>query len=65
MHACNCDRLELLSIADTDSDGRISRAEFTAYVLRDEPLDEEGSFVNDERRKELAAQLRVAHWVGI
>ena len=39
--------------------------EFTAYILKGEPLDEEGAFVNNERRKKLAAQLRVAYWIGI
>ena len=48
---------EMLSVADTDGDGVIDRAEFLVYILREEELTPEGAFVSDARTAQLTAAI--------
>eukprot|EP01050_Picozoa_sp_SAG11_P000543 SAG11_NODE_18_length_25850_cov_18.210050_1_plen_421_part_00 len=43
--------------SDTDGDGEISKAEFTAYVLSGEDLDDAGAFVDRDHQEELEREL--------
>eukprot|EP01052_Picozoa_sp_SAG31_P035987 SAG31_NODE_4422_length_3248_cov_5.342966_2_plen_774_part_01 len=49
---------DLLRAADTDRDGKISKAEFLEYVLGDEELDAEGCFEDKEQEQCLLELLR-------
>ena len=51
---------DLVRVADTNADGRISRDEFVAYIMADQELDEKGDFSDEEFAYQLDIQLGLA-----
>ena len=49
---------DILRTADSNQDGKISKAEFLAYILGDEELDASGAFIDKAREAELADAMR-------